>query len=1667
MKKLLVCFLVAVMTISSLSVLPAFGDVLGYQELGYTPGETEHLVDANDCIATNGATVSDSGVKIEKDGSATWGFFLPYASRSVKIVHTGAGKITFKTERNTYELELSDTGSTVLEFGKNLGYEQQYRDYIGANMYGNMQDYVEHEGEKEVTITASSEITVQSLSFEKELTPTPNSGIVPNVSDYALETTSTTFIHEDANIIIVNGARRYLDNNDTTQRPIYLDDMLYIPMDTLAKALGYYCEDIPEKGYALMRSTSHEVVMINGEITVSQGTAPREAAPANVIRYFGGRTYASVRYFGELTGETVAYKNGLIAIDDKYTVRDIMNDDEFYSFANSKFSDFRVASVVGYTYHVSQKSGDDNYDGTALRPFKTIAKAAEVATAGDTVIIHSGTYRETLSPKNNGTPTAPITFKAAEGEEVVLSALKDLGKPVKISNEGFNTDKDIYVLNMSNDLGLGRNQIFVNGEVQVEARYPNGPGYLADNRLSKMWGVEGDIYKKAGDKTTMASDTLLNQPDDYWKGGIWVGQFGRAYALTSGVIESSTQGSLTIGDTRPGKWWWDAWTTTSAYKESGTGNYFNYGYIMGHKNALDIEGEWVKDTDDGRLYIILPEDADPDTVVVEAKTRQLVANLTNKKFINIEGIETIGGSVTMNGSEMCMLNGLDMKYITHFTLSADQKNGFIDAFPYTDTAIKDKNGAPFRGEVGIFVSGTDNIITNTHIDHSAGAGLYLNGLYSYIDNNLMNDCGYGGAYVAGIHIDVLINEARDKARGGHGIYYNTIYNTGRACIDWNVNEHSSSKTDSVHLPADIAYNDFHDANITATDSGTTYGCGATLGVDKQATQMHHNYVYSTFTAEDKHPFLAGIYWDNHMHAIDTYDNIVFTTGSGAPFSAHHIFQQYTVGYEAFVKIWDNQKLGYLEGGVDALEAHYFSEERPFFAGSSIGNDTEYTKNYDRFSAGKYGMSATATYAELSEGVVVEDDGYATFTEDGQYIVFKDVDFGENANEILISYKGDSNWTQDEVEIRIDSATTDSVYYMTAACDARSVEEAHTHREVIAQTSGKHDVYVKVVDYKSIRIGGVAAYTKINDGDTADFTNYTYASAYNDYVKDTPGTGGIFMQLQNENDGYNPAASIADQTWEGYTLRYADQVIEEDSKYFAIAAGSRGNYRKQLIRIYLVDTAVPRITSDISQNANAEYVGEVSVINKAFHDVTPIITELPETVKAGKYDIYLQLVADGNPQQTSNLNYFGFLKEGTDISNYRTNLRQWGGLFDKTLSVQNADKPFYKLWGPEWENYHRILFTLPGTSAAFTDVDVIKSSTKLEVCYSADANYDGQPVEVRLGSIDGELIASFTTEASTDGKYTQTTVDTTRELEPGSYTVYVNFGGSGEQTCQFAWFEFKADGDGTTGTTPATEPYFELGFSETNGVLNLTDKQNSGATLTASSANATNFPDDKPVYKTDATNGVKYLQFSSDSNGSRVNSNSRVAVTFPDTRIVSGSTKTENDDFTADDVAEGLTIETWAKADATTIDLNFMFAYSLASRSQNDFEFRVQDAIFQTIAAQRLTGANRKSLIAATNYFGKWAHYVYTRTYDSTAKKFTTKLYINGELKGTVEDTVSTTDKYDKNHKLLTIGAGGKEKGNESGGRSFIGGIAEFKVYTSALSATQVKAAYDASVDTYY
>lgn len=99
-----------------------------------------------------------------------------------------------------------------------------------------------------------------------------------------------------------------------------------------------------------------------------------------------------------------------------------------------------TTALPAATYHVEQmaEGASDANPGTREAPWKTIARAAaaEELRPGDTVLIHSGVYREHVDVTVSGEPGNPITLAAAPGARVVVKGSELVrGKWTKLADE--------------------------------------------------------------------------------------------------------------------------------------------------------------------------------------------------------------------------------------------------------------------------------------------------------------------------------------------------------------------------------------------------------------------------------------------------------------------------------------------------------------------------------------------------------------------------------------------------------------------------------------------------------------------------------------------------------------------------------------------------------------------------------------------------------------------------------------------------------------------------------------------------------------------------------------------------------------------------------------------------------------------------------------------------------------------------------------------------------------------------------------------------------------------------------------------------------------------------------------------------------------------------------
>lgn len=116
-----------------------------------------------------------------------------------------------------------------------------------------------------------------------------------------------------------------------------------------------------------------------------------------------------------------------------------------------------VAHATTYTVDRGHALANDENPGTPTQPLRTISRAAALARAGDTVVVMSGMYPESVQVTNSGTPTQPISF-TAKGKVVVSPTSQDnwtgvfnvLGKS-DISISGFTVQNAYYGLKVAAD----------------------------------------------------------------------------------------------------------------------------------------------------------------------------------------------------------------------------------------------------------------------------------------------------------------------------------------------------------------------------------------------------------------------------------------------------------------------------------------------------------------------------------------------------------------------------------------------------------------------------------------------------------------------------------------------------------------------------------------------------------------------------------------------------------------------------------------------------------------------------------------------------------------------------------------------------------------------------------------------------------------------------------------------------------------------------------------------------------------------------------------------------------------------------------------------------------------------------------------------------------------
>lgn len=526
------------------------------------------------------------------------------------------------------------------------------------------------------------------------------------------------------------------------------------------------------------------------------------------------------------------------------------NDYRTYKKAVSELPDeFEVVKPVpiekSYEIFVSP-NGDDRNDGTIEKPLKTIHKAISAYGARNpayqkyrtTIYLREGVYTVNDMIEISG---KKINIAAYNGEKVTVTSAKpiDGSKFKKVTSDNISAKKinslsdsakeNLYYCTyaelgingfpgLSND-GFKLPTMIYNGEDMMLARYPNTYNDNVEKVLDN--GVDS-VNNKIGEKFEIIPlDKTPLSWNDTGKICMW-SQMSATWTSSMGVVtikNGTVSGPAKIAVVQVGNTLYPVATSPTNYGIAPSQLYF-----FNALEAIDMEGEWCCDDEDGRVYFYPPKGMlkSGDTVSFSNDTIETILDFNNSSDIVIDGISFEQGR-----------NTIGMKNCRNIII----QNCTFNAI--TSTALSLYNCY----KCGVINSDFNN--SNSAVSISADTVKWEN--LDFGRNFVQNCHSVGTAFVT-------INNA-----SGNIISHNLVENTsGSALSIWHGSENI------------FEYNEVRSASLVGNEGGVVYINGH---VDSLYNHIRYNYIHDNRplnTYFDKGP---AVLCDDMEDGVYIYGNI--------------------------------------------------------------------------------------------------------------------------------------------------------------------------------------------------------------------------------------------------------------------------------------------------------------------------------------------------------------------------------------------------------------------------------------------------------------------------------------------------------------------------------------------------------------------------------------------------------------------------------------------------------------------------------------------------------------------------------------------------------------------------------------------------------------------------
>jgi hypothetical protein len=372
----------------------------------------------------------------------------------------------------------------------------------------------------------------------------------------------------------------------------------------------------------------------------------------------------------------------------------------------------------------------------------------------------------------------------------------------------------------------GVDQIFIDGQMQPEARFPN--------KVSSDWLNPDAAAILMSDDYNFSGAAFSNAPIDFFKGARFSGGIKPAWTWQCSTVLSNCSKRIYLDPQDVSARWWP--NHNNLIQNSGTG------FVYGTLNLLDEEGEWIIQRDgsgENMLHLKTPGGADPSSLRIERKMRNWCIDINGHDYITVRGLNIRGGAVRMDGVEN-VLEECDLRYLSHFIRFMASDHSRL-------TGIESWNGVRLAGEGGR--------VERCVFSETAGSFVVATGTRHRITRNRMSGSGYSGAMSASAVLE----------RSGHHLCFNTIADAGRDGI----------RLGGVgHL---VAFNDLSRAGRMCFDLGLVYTFGTdSTTADGRSTRIAYNWLHERGNSEDE--LSKGVYLDNGSRRFLVDHNVVWDFG---------------------------------------------------------------------------------------------------------------------------------------------------------------------------------------------------------------------------------------------------------------------------------------------------------------------------------------------------------------------------------------------------------------------------------------------------------------------------------------------------------------------------------------------------------------------------------------------------------------------------------------------------------------------------------------------------------------------------------------------------------------------------------------------------------------------